>query len=293
MLLAPVSSHAKELLSPIDTSSAPQDTTLIINGRKIVIKENEGKVRVKLYEQSSKGDTIENDQIFEGVYMDGQSTERRFSLSVPFTKKRSNHFEPHIAGFYLGYSQLSKDFLGFNTPANIDLNAFKSWEIGFTLFDVDATLTRNKQWGVSAGLGWGYTSFRLDNNTAFYEIDGVTNNFPAPEEVKYSQSRLRYFYFRIPVALEWQKRINNGGPLFVSAGIEAEIRHGIQSRVKKNGQKETLDQGMNVRPVGLNLLLQGGYDDIGIYLRYATYGLFEKDKGPKLSPFSVGLCWYW
>ncbi|WP_148335701.1 hypothetical protein [Bacteroides neonati] len=74
--------------------NARQDTTLLLNGRKIVIKERDGKVKVKLFEESSRGDTIENDQIFEGVYMDGQSTERRISLTVPFTKKRSNSLNP-------------------------------------------------------------------------------------------------------------------------------------------------------------------------------------------------------
>lgn len=274
--------------------NARQDTTLLLNGRKIVIKERDGKVKVKLFEESSRGDTIENDQIFEGVYMDGQSTERRISLAVPFTKKRSNYrFEPHNAGIYMGYTQLYDGFANYNTPNSVDLNALKSWEIGFTLFEVDATLSRNKQWGISGGLGWGYTSFRLDNNTAFREIDGVTNNYPAPDGVYYNQSRLRYFYFRVPVALEWQKRINGRGPIFLSAGLEAEIRHGIHSKVKYDSHKETIDKGLNVRPVGLNLLVQGGYNDIGVYMRYATYGLFEKNKGPELYPFSFGVCWYW
>lgn len=57
------------------------------------------------------------------------------------------------------------------------------------------------------------------------------------------------------VALEWQKRINGRGPIFLSAGLEAEIRHGIHSKVKYDGHKETIDKGLNVRPVGLNLLV--------------------------------------
>lgn len=42
-----------------------------VNGCKILIKENEGKIKVKFYEQFLYGDMIENDQIFEGIYMDG------------------------------------------------------------------------------------------------------------------------------------------------------------------------------------------------------------------------------
>ncbi len=35
-----------------------------------------------------------------------------------------------------------------------------------------------------------------------------------------------------------------------------------------------------------------GYGNIGIYLRYSTYGLFQKDKGPEVSPYSFGVAWY-
>lgn len=38
----------------------PQDTTLYVNGRKIVIKEQGDKIKVKLYERASGGDTITN-----------------------------------------------------------------------------------------------------------------------------------------------------------------------------------------------------------------------------------------
>lgn len=94
----------------------PQDTTLYDNGRKIVIKEQGDKIKVKLYESASGGDTITNAQIFEGVYLNGQSTESRTVLSaLPFSKKNNkrNRFEPHAGGFYIGYTRLSNDFLSF------------------------------------------------------------------------------------------------------------------------------------------------------------------------------------
>ena len=79
-MLIPMAGMAQEGIS--------QDTTLYVNGRKILIKENEGKIKVKLYEQSSHGDTIENDQIFEGIYTDGQTTERRTAFTRPLRQKK-------------------------------------------------------------------------------------------------------------------------------------------------------------------------------------------------------------
>lgn len=96
----------------------------------------------------------------------------------------------------MGYTRLS-DGINFNTPDGLNINANKSWEIGFNLFQGSLTLSRDRQWGITTGLGWGYRSFRLGNNYAFRQIDGVTGIVPGvPDEEVYTKSRLRYFYFR-------------------------------------------------------------------------------------------------
>lgn len=281
-------------------STCNEDTTLFYKGRKIVINEQNDKIKVKLYEGNSQGDTISNAQIFEGVYLNGQSNERRTVLDVlPFSKKRNkdNHrFDPHLCGIYIGYANFGNDFLSFNPSSHANLNAAHAWELGFTLFTGHIVLSPSKHWGATVGLGWGYRTMRLDGNHAFREIDGITQVYPgnsAEEPTEYSKSRLRYFFFRIPAAIEWQTRIGGKGPVFFSVGPEAEIRHGVKSKGKINGSKETFDKGLNVRPLGINLLAQAGAGNIGVYMRYSTLGLFEKNKGPELYPFSFGLNWYW
>ena len=298
-LMYSAAKHAKGLVDMAQNESTLQDTTLYVNGRKIVIKEQGDKIKVKLYESASGGDTITNAQIFEGVYLNGQSTESRTVLSaLPFSKKNNkrNRFEPHAGGFYIGYTRLSNDFLSFNPSNGADLNTSHSWEIGGNLFTGSHAFAPTYNWGITIGLGWGYRSMRLDGNDAFREIDGVTeiySGMEAEEPIEYSKSRLRYFYFRIPLSIEWQTRLNGKGPLFFAVGPEAEIRHGFRSKAKVNGSKKTIDKGLNGRPLGINLLAQAGYADLGVYMRYSTYGLFEKNKGPELYPFSFGVCWYW
>lgn len=97
---------------------------------------------------------------------------------------------------------------------------------------------------------------RLDGNDAFREIDGVTeiySGMEAEEPIEYSKSRLRYFYFRIPLSIEWQTRLNGKGPLFFAVGPEAEIRHGFRSKAKVNGSKKTIDQGTERTPARYQL----------------------------------------
>ena len=75
-------------MTVVAQESIPQDTTPYLNGRKIIIKEHDGKIKVKMYEAKADNDTIENTQVFEGVYLDGRSIERTTTFSVPFVKKK-------------------------------------------------------------------------------------------------------------------------------------------------------------------------------------------------------------
>lgn len=285
------------LVSMAQENTVSNDTTLYVNGRKIVIKDQGDKIKVKLYEQSSKGNVIANEQIFEGVYLNGQISENRTLLNgLPFVKKKQkrNLFVPHTSGLYIGYTQMSNDFFSFNPSDRIELVPSHAWEFGFNLFDNHIAFGATKNWGVAISVGWGYRTMRLEGNNVLLKIDGVTGIYPgAADAPEYNKSRLRYLFFRIPLSLEWQTRLNGRGPLFFAIGPEAEIRHGIRSKTKIDGDAETLGRGMNVRPLGINLLTQVGYGDFGVYMRYSTYGLFEKSKGPVVYPFSFGLCWYY
>ncbi|KAA6324577.1 hypothetical protein EZS27_026109 [termite gut metagenome] len=293
-ILIPVIGMAQE--------SNSQDTTLYVGNRKVVIKEKDGKIKVKLYEQSTDGNMVENDQIFEGVYMNGQSTERRLSLTVPFTKNKESpsssrygrSHEPHIAGLYIAYSMFGDKAL-YSRANEPDLVLTKSWEWGIVPFETKFPLTRDNSLSLNSGLGIGYTSFRVDGDYVFRKVNSVTAVLPPDRGESYSQSRLRYYHFRIPAVFEWQKYSRHHGPIFLSVGGEAEIRWSVKSKVKYEGNRHenTLGKDLNVNPIGVNLLAQAGYGSLGFYTRYSMAPLFEKNKGPELYPFSIGVAWHW
>ena len=151
---------------------------------------------------------------------------------------------------------------------------------------------KNPHWGINLGVSWGYRSFNIDGNYALLKESGTSIFTAGNEDTSYNKSRLRHFFFRVPVLMEWQQRVGRN-KVFFNAGPEFEIRHSVKSFSHINGgKKKTVGKGMYVQPVGINLLAQAGYGNIGIYLRYSTYGLFQKDKGPEVSPYSFGVAWY-
>lgn len=271
--------------------SIPQDTTIYLNGRKIVVREKNDKIKVKIYEATAGSDTIENAQIFEGVYLDGRSIEQTTIVSVPFVKKTKRYrFEPHYAAFYAGFDKLSGGTLQYS--AAVPQIAGKSWEWGINPFCGGIALTRDNHWGVTAALGIARIVHKLDNNLGFEKVDGVTACVPAPEGVEYQKSWLRYWAFRLPVSIEWQTKFGSSRA-FIAAGPEVEWRVGIKSRAKYDGGKHTLSDKLNTHPLGVNLLLQAGYGWFGFNARFALTSFFEKDKGPEVYPASLGVALYW
>src|SRR5574344_2830692 len=105
-----------------DNRSLPTDTTVIIKGRKYIIKEADKKLNIKVYGKTQRGDTIQDDMVYEATYNDEQTTERRFEFSMPFQKKRQNKTNSVsiLTGIYLGYCQLNSDF-GFGGSDAVDL----------------------------------------------------------------------------------------------------------------------------------------------------------------------------
>lgn len=272
--------------------SIPQDTTIYLNGRKMVVKENNGKIKVKLYEAKEENDTIENTQVFEGVYLDGRSIERTTNVSVPFMKKKKGYysFEPHYPAVYFGFNKLSSN--SFRYSAGVPQIGTKSWEWGINPFSGGIAITRDNHWGVTSALGLARMVYKMDNNFGFEKVDGVTVCRPAQDDIEYQKSWLRYWAFRVPVSLEWQTKFGSRRA-FIAAGVEGEWRVGIKSRAKYNDKKHTLSSNLNANPLGLNLLLQAGYGSFGFNARFALTPLLEKSKAPELYPASLGIGWYW
>ncbi len=274
-----------------------RETVVESKGDTILIVKGANDVKIKIYEEINGIEGSRDEKLYEGVYLTRVSQDRNTILdALPFAPRKKhgkNYFKRHVTGIYGGFATLSNNFMSFKETNKANMNLSKSWEIGVNLLSGQARLTPNNQWGLTFGLGWGYRSYRLDGNDAFIKEDGKTSIMPGTDEIIYSKSRLRHFYFRVPICIEFQTRINGSSRLFAAVGPEVEFRHGIKSMAHINGDGETLGNAMHVRPFTVNFLAQVGYDNIGLYMRCDTQKLFANDRGPKLMPCSFGVMWYW
>lgn len=276
----------------------PADTTIRVDGKHIVIKESDDRLKVKVFEVVEENDTVYNEQTFEGIYKNGVSHERRFrnSITIPLPKWRQKLSDPHWAGFGIGFANLTDGSLRLNSADGIDVRSGKSFQFNLNLIDHAFQISRTG-WGVVTGVGFRWDVYRFDGNIRLQEVDGITQVLSAPDDIYYSTSRLKMTRLTIPLLLEWQKSLRHHSCFFLSGGIVAGAKIYSNSVVKyrdENGhkQKNVLGKDLNLRPITMDILLQAGYGSFGLYAMYSPFSLFEKDKGPKTCPIAIGAMIY-
>lgn len=264
------------------------DTIINLDKKRIEVKDNGDRMKVRVYELTEEGDSIDDEMVFEGHYRDGQSYERRKHirmLNIPVPTWDRN-FSAHWAGFGMGFNSFSDGDLSLRKGNSLEYNLnFMEFSFPFSRYN----------WAVVTGAGLRWNRYRLDANAYLKEVDGVTVLVPAPDDMVYKKSKLNITSITIPVLLEWQTPKKKHRPrFFVSGGVVGVVKTMSSSKVTYNDERgksrtDKMDGGMNIHPVTMDLLFQVGTGCIGAYFKYSPIELFENNKGPEVHPVSFGL----
>lgn len=281
------------LATEVEPMSA--DTVIILKEKRIEVKEHGDRMKVKVYELTEEGDSIDNEMVFEGHYRNGRSYENRKhvkSVNIPLPTWNKD-FNPHWVGFGMGFANFADGSLNVNDIDGVSLRSGSSLEYNLNVYEKAFPISRYG-WAVVTGAGMRWSRYRMDTNSFFQEVDGITSLQPAPAGIQYKASKLNITSITIPLLMEWQKRRGDEAKYFFSVGVVGVIKTCSSSKVvyidaKGDKQKEKMDTGMNIRPVTMDFLVQGGLNWIGVYAKYSPVGLFESGKGPKVHPVSIGL----
>lgn len=198
------------------------------------------------------------------------------------------HWKTTVSGgidrFFFGVAGLSSD--------DIDLKAGNSLEFGFSVLTMNHW-SPSRKFGITAELDIAWTRYKLQHNDVFQmagdqlicqPIQPI--GAPIPD---YSNSRLTYASWRVPVMLNWRNR--RGGFQF-AAGAEAELRHHLRSRIHEGKNKKKYvdlhDLGSGFNPWGLNVVASVGFKDVHLFGRYSLTEFFSDNTSLSATPFSVG-----
>ncbi len=195
-------------------------------------------------------------------------------------------FKGHWAGVQLGFCNYQEtDHAPF-----MDLNSGKSMTFGVNFLQYSIALQKHKKnFGLVTGMGWAVYNYRFDNN---YRIennqDGITAGTPTVHDVE--KSKIVTSFINVPLMLEFQSGKDAKQDVFVSAGIYGGFKLGSHTKtIYNNRDKNKSRQDINLNPFQYGLMFQAGINFIKLYGTYNLSTLYEADKGPEVTPFTVGL----
>lgn len=292
--------------------NAQSDTTIIYNGNKIIITEDQDNVTVfveKIQPDSTLFDLNPPyiiDEYSQDLFPEDSLNKPKDSylfgnrfFTPDFTEKVHKNFKrrkyrAHVTGFFIGFSNLATQDLQIGNVADAALK-LNSYELGWTMFHKDFRLSkRSRNYGLilSAGLGFRYNHLNADNNSSFIPINGYVTQVQAPDSVKFNKSHLSVWYLNIPVVLEWQKK-RGCSNFFIQAGVEGGIKLSGRSKSSYSPEDDIVvmekRSKLDINPLTLDAKLQVGFNNISIYARYGLINFYRTGRGATVIPVSAGI----
>lgn len=145
---------------------------------------------------------------------------------------------------------------------------------------------------IGVGYGLGISSQNVASNGVFDDrVDpGKTRLHALPDSIDYDLNKLSLNYVDLNIEFRFRTKENGNRQRFkVSAGAKGGWL--FQDHIKfKNGKDKSKTYNLdNLNPFHYGLTARIGYGNWAVNGFYGLAGIFEKDKGPDLVPFSLGI----
>jgi len=262
------------------SGAVPEDedgnVEVVINDKKIVVVTDDS-VRVKLGDNSIEINEDGNVKINKGC--------------------KKEKFNGHWKGLDLGvngYLTPNNDFSYPDEYSLLDQKYQKSFNVNLNFYEQNVNLIRNKL-GLVTGLGLSWNNYRFDNDVRLQKGENkLILTRDSTEGVTCEKSKLVNTYLTLPVMLEVQtNRHSKANSFHLGAGVLGGWRIGTHTKYvfddgSRQKDKERSDFYMN--PFKLDAIATVGWGMINLYATYSLTPMFQKNKGPELYPFSVGIC---
>lgn len=223
---------------------------------------------------------------------DNDETGEKDDFKRDSTKEYSGGFK-NWQGFELGINGFLDYKNTLDIPAGADfleLNYARSFQFGINLFEKDFHIYKNYI-NIVTGLGFDF------NHYAF--ADKITLNpdssylYATISPVKFNKNALNVSYIKVPLMLDFNTGKSSHKNFHLAAGVEFAYRiHSVTKQkfeLNDNRYKTKLRDDYNLEPFRFSGILRIGYDNVSVFANYGLNRLFQKDKGPQVYPFTLGI----
>lgn len=208
-----------------------------------------------------------------------------------------DRFKGHWSGFDLGFNNFFSSPFNSGLPpedAWMDLNGGKSMSVGFNLLQYNIGLQKNNNnLGLVTGLGWLINNYRLDSQHIMRRRENGITGFELSER-NIDKNKLVTSFITIPLLFEVQLPFKDrNADFFFSVGPYGSFRLGSHTKVVFNDQdgkeKEKWREDLNINPFKYGMMVRTGYKWLKFFATFDLSPMIEKNRGPELYLWSIGL----
>jgi hypothetical protein len=231
---------------------------------------------------------------------------------------RKNKFNGHWAGIDLGWNGYVNSDFNMSFPQNekfMDLNSSRSMTVDINPFELNLNLVKN-HFGITSGLGLTFNNYYFSNSTLLIPDSSklVAYRMIDQNGVKADMrtNKLTVMWITLPVLFEYQTNSKMKWNSFhVTVGAIAGVRacsYTKQSFYPRNTTFYLQDDNGDVvgsvfadehatrthnqyhlNPFKVDATFRIGWSFLNFYANYTITPMFQKDQGPQLYPWAVGI----
>lgn len=191
----------------------------------------------------------------------------------------------------LGFSRYLDQGSFTLSPANnfLEFQPSKTLNFGFDFFEFKYKSSPSFSIYLAAGLDWNH--IRLVNDVTIQQNQSQLT--AEQENVNFSKNRFSSRYLRIPIAFEFNQKVQKGKSLRLVAGPELGfLLNGKVKQISKERGKEKFKDDYNFNPFRYGAHVRLGYQNTGIYAKYYFNDVFAKNQGPEdFRNIAFGFTW--
>lgn len=212
--------------------------------------------------------------------------------------KEVKKFKGHWSGFEMGingFMDKNHSMTQTGDLAWMDLKQGRSWNtnINFTQYSIGFGTDKA---GLVTGLGLEFNDYHFSNPISLKVVNGITVADSSYIQAGYrvEKTKITMSHLTLPLLLEFQLPMGSKRKdrIYISAGVIGGVRLGSHTKVvyDDGSRHKEKDRGdFNIATLRYGFTARMGYKGIRLFANYYPVQLFEKDKGPELYPFSIGL----
>jgi hypothetical protein len=207
--------------------------------------------------------------------------------------KHKHKFDVYWAGFGLGINGYLNANNGTTVPKGFNLDYAKSIDVTCNFWEQKIPIWK-RHINIVTGMGFDFDNYRFGNN---YTLVKGSSQVAAVYDsaVTFKKNKLMLAYLNVPLLLQFDTdpigRHNH--TIHLSAGVVGGLRIGAHTKqeyeISGTNYSPKVHDDFDLNPFKCSAMVRVGYGNLDLYASYALTSMFQKNEGPQLYPFSVGI----